>query len=77
MENKKTAVFRKVPLEDLLDILGQIYEQGFDFIDIVGTPDQEQDTIGIYVYPEYMNTEEEQKNSSTLPLTDDTLDSLL
>lgn len=77
MENKKTAVFRKVPLEDLLDILGQIYEQGFDFIDIVGTPDQEQDTIGIYVYPEYMNTEEEQKNSSPLPLTDDTLDSLL
>lgn len=77
MENKKTAVFRKVPLEDLLDILSQIYEQGFDFIDIVGTPDQEQDTIGIYVYPEYMNSEEEQKNSSPLLLTDDTLDSLL
>lgn len=73
MENKKTAVFRKIPVETLLDILHEVYEQGADFVDIVGYIEEEQDTIGIYVYPEYMNTETDE----TPPLTDDTLDSLI
>lgn len=77
MENRKTAVFRKIPLEALIDILKEVYEQGADFVDIVGTPDEEQDTIGIYIYPEYMNTEENGEDDKPSPLTDDTLDSLL
>ncbi len=74
MENKKTAVFRKIPVETLLEILQEVYEQGADFVDIVGTTEEEKDTIGIYVYPEYMAKEEE---DDVPPLTDDTLDSLI
>lgn len=79
MENKKTAVFRKIPLETLIEILHEVYEQGANFIDIEGTIHEKQDVIGIYVYPEYMeegygNDVGEEENSL---LTDDTLDSLI
>lgn len=81
MKNKKTAVFRKVPLEELIEVLSQVYEQGADYVDIVGMPDEEQDTIGIYVYPEYMNKEGEKEEESTTSfptsLTDNDLENLI
>lgn len=78
MENNK-VVLRKIPLEIFLDVLLEIYEQGVDFVDIIGVPDEEQDTIGVtfsqdYISPDAIDNfkidEDEQKNID-INLSDD------
>jgi hypothetical protein len=78
MENNK-VVLRKIPLEIFLDVLLEIYEQGVDYIDIIGVPDEEQDTIGVtfsqdYISPDAIDNfkidEDEQKNID-INLSDD------
>jgi hypothetical protein len=39
----------RFPLAALLDVLTNIYNSGADYIDIVGTPDEVQDNVGIIV----------------------------
>jgi len=49
---------RKIPLEDLLEILQDLYESGVDYIDLDGEQDNEgdspRDSIRITVKPEYI-----------------------
>lgn len=53
MENNKEVVLKKIPLKILLDILTDAWNNGADFIDLMGTPDQIQDSIAIAVREEY------------------------
>ena len=50
---------RKIPLEGLIQILTNLYEEGADFIDISGVQDNREegsvDVIKITVKPEYMS----------------------
>jgi hypothetical protein len=50
---------RKIPLEGLIQILTNLYEEGADFIDISGIQDNREegsvDVIKITVMPEYMS----------------------
>jgi hypothetical protein len=50
---------RKIPLEGLIQILTNLYEEGADFIDISGIQDNREegsiDVIKITVKPEYMS----------------------
>jgi hypothetical protein len=78
MENNK-VVLRKIPLEIFIDVLLEIYEQGVDFVDIIGVPDEIQDTIGVTFSQEYISPdsidnftieEDEQKNID-INLSDD------
>jgi hypothetical protein len=50
---------RKIPLEGLIQILTNFYEEGADFIDISGVQDNREegsiDVIKITVKPEYMS----------------------
>lgn len=57
MENNKKVVLRKIPLEIFLNVLMEIYEQGVDYVDIVGVPDEEQDTIGVTFSQDYISPE--------------------
>ena len=49
---------RKIPLMELLEILNDLYEEGVDYIDISGIPNDDgenpQDYIKITVRPDYM-----------------------
>ena len=60
MENQNNNEVRlnKIPLKLFIDTLMDVYNSGADFIDLVGKPDIEQDSIGIIVRLEYMNSEE-------------------
>jgi hypothetical protein len=40
-----------------------VYNSGADFIDLVGKPDIEQDSIGVIVRLEYMNSEETEETN--------------
>ena len=52
---------RKIPLEGLIQILTNLFEEGADFIDISGVQDNREDgpvdVIKITVKPEYMSDE--------------------
>ena len=56
MKKKKQEVrLRKIPIEMFLEVLTQIYEQGVDYFDLIGTPDEEQDTISIVYSTDYFS----------------------
>jgi len=57
MENKEVRL-RKIPLQAFLDVLVDLYNSGLDYIDIVGKPDEIQDTIGVMFSNEYMSKEQ-------------------
>ena len=73
MENKKQIKLHKIPLKDFLDILESFYEIGADYVDIIGVPDEEQDSIGVAVKPEYFNKENTEENK----LSDDNISNFI
>jgi hypothetical protein len=54
MENMK---IRKIDLETLIDILTDIYNKGVDYVDIIGIPGDEQDSLAVSFSKEYMSEE--------------------
>ena len=74
--NNKTVVFQKIPLRDLIETLQSVYNQGADYIDISGTPNEEQDVIGIHVLEEYLMNEDEEEEGND-ELSEDDLSKLL
>jgi hypothetical protein len=52
---KNQIRLHKIPLGPFLDALLELYNEGLDYVDLVGTPDEEQDTIGIMFTKEYMS----------------------
>ena len=72
--------FQKIPLKGLIETLQEVYNQGADFIDIVGIPDEDQDIIGIHVREEYFSDdleEEEEEDEETEGLSDEDLNQLM
>jgi 3-dehydroquinate dehydratase len=74
--DNKTVVFQKIPLRDLIETLQSVYNQGADYIDISGTPNEEQDVIGIHVLEEYLMNEDEEEDGND-ELSEDDLSKLL
>ena len=82
--NPNQVILRKVALKAFIDTLVNVYNSGADYVDIVGSNDEQQDTIGIIVTDEYMadpddmeleiedDEEEDQKK-----LSDDDIDQLI
>jgi hypothetical protein len=48
---------RKIHLQTFLDVLADLYDKGVDYIDIIGTLDEEQDFVSISFSKEYMSEE--------------------
>jgi hypothetical protein len=60
-----------------MEILSELYNDGADFIDISGMPDEDQDVISIFVREEYMNQDEEYDEEYNGDLSDDDLNQLI
>jgi hypothetical protein len=76
----KEVKLQKIPLEAFIEALVQLYENGANFVDIIGIPDVDQDIIGLAVKNEYLvdleeddddDEEEEYKIKKQVMLTDD------
>ena len=65
MEERKQIKLHRIPLKDFLDILESFYEVGADYVDIIGVPDEEQDSIGVAVKPEYFNKEDIEESTES------------
>lgn len=73
MAKKKEIRLRKIPLGPFLDALLELYNEGLDYVDLVGTAADVQDTIGIAFTKEYMSKEMSEKYKG---IDQDTLDEL-
>jgi hypothetical protein len=51
----KQVKLRKIHLDTLMKLLVELYDKGVDYVDIIGTVDKVQDSIGISFCSEYMN----------------------
>jgi hypothetical protein len=49
------AKFKMIPIEALMDVLMEMYEQGVDYVDITGRQAPEQDSLGISFIKEYVD----------------------
>lgn len=85
MENNE-VVLRKIPLKILLDILGDAWNKGADYVDIIGVADEIQDNIAIAIKEEYMNVNPEdefevdvelEKPENDKDITDEDLNQLI
>jgi len=65
---------RKIPLEDFLEILQELYESGVDYVDLDGEQNNEgdspRDSIMITVKPEYIMEIEEYKDLPSITVDD-------
>ena len=84
-QNNKEVRFRKINLQFLIETLTHIYDAGADYVDIVGTQDDVQDTINIVVQEEYMTEEplgdeplqEEEEDDIPTKLSDEDINNLI
>ena len=53
MEGKE-IILKKIPLDILMDTLHELYHRGVAYIDIMGIPGEEQDTLGVSFNSDYM-----------------------
>ena len=74
MERSNEVRLKKIPLRAFLEALTDIYERGVDYVDIIGVPGEEQDSIGISVKEEYFAKEEDDDDNS---LSDSDLNQLI
>lgn len=61
-ENKQEVTLRKIPLKLFLEVLTDAYNKGADYVDIIGTPNELQDNIGVAVREEYYTHEDEEED---------------
>ena len=48
-------IIKKVPIEELIDVLNELYEKGVDYVDLITKPDENR--ISLIVTEEYMSEE--------------------
>lgn len=58
MKKKNNQIMlQKIPLEPFIQTLRELYDDGANYIDLVGIANQEQDVMNIIVRMEYMDPE--------------------
>ena len=71
---EKQVKLRKIHLDTLMKVLVELYDKGVDYVDIIGTVDTIQDSIGISFCSEYMN-EDMRENFNRIPSLEIDIDS--
>lgn len=57
MEDKYDVSIRKIPIQALIDVLVELYNRGVDYVDIVGSQGDLQDSMAITFTKDYMSPE--------------------
>jgi hypothetical protein len=64
--DKNQVRLKKIPIAVFLKALMDIYESGVDYVDIIGVPGEEQDTIGIAFSDDYMSKAESEDDDDDI-----------
>ncbi len=55
MEKDNIVCIKKIPLESFIEYLTSVFDEGGVYIDIIGTTNEVQDSIGIVVWQPVIN----------------------
>lgn len=75
MKNKLSI--EKVRIEELMELLSFVKEQGFDFVDLIGIPGEEEQSLGVITHPYYKHEEEAHIPESNIKLSEINLNDLI
>ena len=75
MKNKLSI--EKVCIEELMELLSFVKEQGFDFVDLIGIPGETEQSLGVITQPHYKHEEETNIPESNIKLSEINLNDLI
>ena len=75
MENKLNI--EKVRIEELMELLSFIKAQGFDFVDLIGIPGEEEQSLCVITQSHYKHEEETNIPESNIKLSEINLNDLI
>ena len=74
---KNNLSIEKVRIEELMELLSFIKEQGFDFVDLIGIPGETEQSLGVLTQPYYKHEEETEIPESNIKLSEINLNDLI
>ena len=75
MKNKLNI--EKVRIEELMELLSFVKAQGFDFVDLIGIPGEEEQSLGVITQPYYKHEEEINIPETDIKLSEINLNDLI
>lgn len=75
MKNKLSI--EKVRIEELMELLSFIKEQGFDFVDLIGIPGETEQSLGVLTQSYYKHEEETEIPETNIKLSEINLNDLI
>ena len=67
----------KVRLEELMELLSFVKEQGFDFVDLIGIPGETEQSLGVITQSYYKHEEETEIPETNIKLSEINLNDLI
>ena len=74
---KNNLSIEKVRIEELMELLSFIKEQGFDFVDLIGISGETEQSLGVITHPYYKHEERTEIPEINLKLSEINLNDLI
>ena len=74
---KNNLNIEKVRIEELMELLSFVKEQGFDFVDLIGIPGETEQSLCVITHPYYKHEEEINIPETNIKLSEINLNDLI
>ena len=74
---KNNLNIEKVRIEELMELLSFVKEQGFDFVDLIGIPGETEQSLGVLTKSYYKHEEETEIPETNIKLSEINLNDLI
>ena len=74
---KNNLNIEKVRIEELMELLSFVKEQGFDFVDLIGIPGETEQSLCVITHPYYKHKEETEIPEINIKLSEINLNDLI
>ena len=74
---KNNLSIEKVRIEELMELLYFVKEQGFDFVDLIGIPGETEQSLGVITQSYYKHEEETEIPETNIKLSEINLNDLI
>ena len=74
---KNNLSIEKVRIEELMELLSFVKEQGFDFVDLIGIPGETEQSLGVLTQSYYKHEEETEIPETNIKLSEINLNDLI
>ena len=74
---KNNLNIEKVRIEELMELLSFVKEQGFDFVDLIGIPGETEQSLCVFTQSNYKHEEETEIPETNIKLSEINLNDLI